>query len=108
MRKEFAEANLKEWDTHAVRPDNDHVVLAQMQYLEYYDQDQTSRYRQRDEWVHPHGEKSTTDRDRFEEDDLFILPDRAFGYILHTRSWGECLLCQIYDCPLTVESLLRH
>lgn len=78
--------------------DKDPIKDPERQYLDYYDNLETKRYRATDDWVPLTGEKSSDDRSRFNEneEDLLILPDRVYGFTLRSRRWGK----QVYvtDC----------
>ncbi|KAK3701415.1 hypothetical protein LTR37_015513 [Vermiconidia calcicola] len=55
-----------------------------------YDWDETDRWNERDEWMQPPLQEQTDNRDLLDKEDYALLPNRAFGYVLRTRSWA-CL-----------------
>lgn len=112
--EDFASENEREADASCAPdtvPLNFEVIY---QWIDYYDRRQTSAYRARDEWVQVAGEKSTDDRDRFVEDEYaLLLPDRVFGFVLRSRTWGKAGHSQLRSdtvclCADLVSSLFRH
>ncbi|KAK4971270.1 hypothetical protein LTR66_011426 [Elasticomyces elasticus] len=58
--------------------------------IDYWDLEATTAYRAKNEFLKKANGERVTDRSKFTDQDLVLLPDRVFGFVLRTRSWA-CL-----------------
>lgn len=63
--------------------------VIRFEIIDYWDLEATREYRSSHSLLRSTGSARITDPSELSEDDLLLLPDRVFGYILRDRRWGQ-------------------